>query len=498
MAGLSAEQKRAYDEAARQGREATALAAQADYKRAVAGREQAVAALRKILGDQDRMTLRTIGTLATDVRKAKSLDRARPLGEELVAAYRKLLGEEHPWFAAAAYELALVYQDKREFEKTEALLQEVLACNRKVWGEQHTSVANCLVGLGGTYRLRYEFAKAEKCYQQAVEIRRVVQGPTSPAYWTARLGLALVYHDSGEAEKALREAEQIVAGRRQMKDGEDQRDFPKALNLLAVCHSSMGNYAQATEVLREVLKRERRFGTESQPYANYLYNIGHSCLMQGDLVQAEQILVQAAETYRKSNGEKTPYRADPLTELVDIRIIEGQFNQAEALLKEALKLCEDAYGLESLECARPLVELAQVHQHAGDFDQAIPRLLRARSLIEKAVGRDDRRLISVVILLGRCYAVCAATTKRKNLCCAAWTSPARRTVPRTSAMPKALINWPCTTRRAVNTHVRSRSCWKPCRSWKRQPARTVPFRSPSGATWARSTSTWATTPRPSR
>jgi tetratricopeptide (TPR) repeat protein len=129
-------------------------------------------------------------------------EKSLPLQIEALAAMRRVMGERHSMTLAAMTGLGAAYLDARQYDKAEPAYREALALSREVLGEDHRGTLITMVDLGRLLRLTERYAEAEPLLTEGVERFRRVQGLESPRTCVAMSELASVYNATGRFAEA--------------------------------------------------------------------------------------------------------------------------------------------------------------------------------------------------------------------------------------------------------------------------------------------------------
>jgi tetratricopeptide (TPR) repeat protein len=185
-----------------------------DYASARKLQEQALAALRRVLGEEHPDTLAAMGNLAQTLEAQGDLAGARKLGEQVLAARRRVLGEEHPDTLAAMNDLAATLHAEGDLDGARELQEQVLAAFRGVLSEEHPDTLTATSGLAVTLYAQGDLAKARKLEEQVLAARRRLLGEEHPGTLTAMNNLAMTLYDLGDLAGAQVLQEQVLAALR--------------------------------------------------------------------------------------------------------------------------------------------------------------------------------------------------------------------------------------------------------------------------------------------
>jgi TIR domain-containing protein/tetratricopeptide repeat protein/NB-ARC domain-containing protein len=114
------------------------------YRQALASNEQALAACRRVLGDDHPDTLRLMNNLAALRNALGDLVGARQLHEQALAGRRRVLGDDHPETLNSMNNLAMTRGALGDLDGARQLHEQALAGRRQVLGDDHPETLNSM------------------------------------------------------------------------------------------------------------------------------------------------------------------------------------------------------------------------------------------------------------------------------------------------------------------------------------------------------------------
>jgi tetratricopeptide (TPR) repeat protein len=388
VAGKPAEQRRALAQTAAQIRQAGALNARGRYREAEPLRQQVLATVRQVLGEDHRDTALAYNNLAF-CQKAQGRSAPAERGyERALAIWRQALGEDHPDTARAYHNLARCQFDQGRYGPAERGYERALAIRRQALGEDHPDTAAAYYGLAACLYSQGRYGPAQRGYERALAIRRKALGEDHPDTARAYLNLACFQRDQGRYAQAERGYERALAIWRQAL-GEDHPDTAGAYNELAFCQHSQGRYARAERGFERALAIWRKARGEDHPDTATAYNNLALCQRaQGRYGEAERGYERSLAIVRKALGEDHPNTALAYNNLADCQQSQGRHAQAERGHERALAVWRKALGEDHPDTATAYNNLALCQQSQGRQDQAERGLERALAIYCKALGED--------------------------------------------------------------------------------------------------------------
>jgi serine/threonine-protein kinase len=247
----------------------------------------------------------------------------------------KELAREPAVQASLLYSIADGYSRLGVYDRARDLAQRSYSVRARVAGPRDASTADSLFFLANATRLKGDYANAEPLFREALDIRRARFGDNSAvvADTLSFLGECLFLEGKDqEAEAKLREALTIFR-RHGSNVGSAARDY------LARLLERKGDYLEATQLLTEAVEIDRRTeGPDSPSYTIALHNLAGALRRLGDLDAAEAKLNESLATERRVLGNNHPDLGYPLNLLGGVALEEGDARKAEPLLRESLAI----------------------------------------------------------------------------------------------------------------------------------------------------------------
>jgi tetratricopeptide (TPR) repeat protein len=167
------------------------------YRQALALEEQALAARRRVLGDEHPDTLTAMNNLAATRRALGDLDGARELYEQALAGCRRVLGDEHPDTLTATNNLAAARGGLGDLDGARKLHEQALAGRRRILGDDHPATLGSMHNLAAIRHHLGDLDGACQLHEQALATRRRVLGDDHPDTLMSMNNLAEIRRDLG-------------------------------------------------------------------------------------------------------------------------------------------------------------------------------------------------------------------------------------------------------------------------------------------------------------
>lgn len=265
---------------------------------------------------------------------------------EVLASRRKLLGEEDPETARTLIDLARVHAEE-ETGRARALdcYREALEILRNGLGPRHLDTCGALLGRARVLMALERYGEAYESFDEARDVQEEALGFSHPSVATTLLGIAEAEMQLYHYEDALDKAERAVAIRREAL-GPVHEDTASALVSLANVLSIQGYQDKALAAFREALAICRYAnGSHHRQTADTLDGMAN--LLQYELDSFEEALSlhqEALQIRRVCLGEEHPDTASTLINMANILQEGGELGGAEGLYKEALEIYRKALG----------------------------------------------------------------------------------------------------------------------------------------------------------
>jgi non-specific serine/threonine protein kinase/serine/threonine-protein kinase len=298
--------------------------------------ERALKLQRRVLGNKDPTTLRTMNRLGWTATLQGKYSEAEALLSQGLEMRRRVLGQNHPETLGSMNNLSAVYFFQGKYEEAEALLSRSLEIRRNILGAEQRDTLASMNNLANVYASEGKNAQAEALDSQTLEIRRRVLGPEHPETLTSLNNLGRDYDDQGkfaEAEAVIREALELQ--RRVL--GAEHPDTLRSMNNLGEICGSQGKNTEAEALFNQTLTIQRR--VLGPGHRNTLMSLGNLAMIQvaqGRYANAETLLGQALQISRRALGPENPLTLGILADFVSMYQLEAKYQLADTYAAQAL------------------------------------------------------------------------------------------------------------------------------------------------------------------
>ncbi len=288
-------------------------------------------------------------------------------------------------------QLAAALGELGESQKARETAEQALELARARLGDEHPLLAPA-------WKLVSNTSRSAGAHERAIAAARVEQrlleaalGADHPSLHAARLDEAHALWVSGNAaasEPLARASYEALS-----RSPDDWLQAARALNMLGVCRTLLGDTSGATEFWRRaVTLLEAHEGTTTVLYGAIVANLGGNLMERRSFTEAEALLTRALSAH--DGGEEPVPPLSILSQLGTVQLMAGRLGEAQQTLERALSQCEASpehrcEGIHGnlgrllvergqLRQALPELELGLTHATRDEFDKAIFRFYRAR------------------------------------------------------------------------------------------------------------------------
>ena len=299
---------------------------------------------RKMLGVEDRETLKAQNLCAQVLQAQGDYEAAEKLYRRVLEGSEKVLGKEQPETLVSVHNLAVVLQLRGDYEAAEKLCRRALEGSEKVRGKEHPKTLTSVNSLAGVLRARGDYEAAEKLYRRALEGREKVLGKEHPETLTSVNNLAVLRDGQGDYEAAEKLYRRALEGSEKML-GKEHPNTLTSVHSLAGVLRARGDYEAAEKLYRRALEgREKVLGKEHPETLTSVNNLAVLRDGQGDYEAAEKLYRRALEGSEKMLGKEHPNTLTSVRNLAGVLRAQGNYKAAEKLHRRVLDGSEKVLG----------------------------------------------------------------------------------------------------------------------------------------------------------
>jgi serine/threonine protein kinase/tetratricopeptide (TPR) repeat protein len=343
---------------------------------------------RRLLGADDPSTLdllRQRGYLHTTMFQLNEADADT---QAALSGLRRVLGNDHPDTLRASSQRSMVLARQNKLNQAEALIRETLAVQRRVLGKDHKNTLGSLRSLSHILFLQRKFKEALAHAQEAVTLKQRTQGDNHPDTLESMGEMSLLYWEMGrraEGEALMRET---LEGFRRVS-GDEHPNTLAAISNLSNFLVQANRGAEAEAPLRQVLEASRKlYGAGNAETLISQVTLGEALFKNGKSVEAESMLREALAYQRESlGGHHDEWLLTTASKLAYQLNQEGKLNEAEALLRETVEDYRRVFGENNPNtwgAITRLSEMLNATNRSDEAEAALRQLLKAQRAVDGA------------------------------------------------------------------------------------------------------------------
>ena len=328
---------------------------------------QALELDRRIFGEKNPKTLKTMSHLGHAIYLLGKYPGAESLLTQVVEVQRRVLGPEHPDTLYSANILGVVYFYESKYPQAETLDRQTWEARRRVLGPEHPDTLSTATNLSNVYYQQARYLEAESINNQTLEIRRRVFGPEHPDTLASMTSLAIVYNFQGKYAQAEALLIQVLAIHRRVQ-GLGHHDTLMSIMNLGNVYREQGKYPQAEALFNESLEvRRRLLGVENPDTLTSMLNLANVYLQQGKYAQAEALYSQTLEIRSRVLGSEHHSTLISMANLASVYGLQEKYAQAEALFRKTVEIAGRKLGKENRSTLIFLSNFASMYQRQGKY-----------------------------------------------------------------------------------------------------------------------------------
>jgi serine/threonine protein kinase/tetratricopeptide (TPR) repeat protein len=262
---------------------------------------------------------------------------ALSLERQALAARRKVLGNDHPDTLDAISNVGLLLMRLGQFDEAEPYYTEALDKGHRVLGDDHPDTLIFLSRTGHLHLAKSQPHDAERYFRQVLETRQKSLGKDDPLTLNALGDWATMLRDQGKLKEAEQFHRDVLASRRRVLGNDHRQTLISISDLAAVLHAQ-GDSQEAAKYFKEVADLRRRMLGETHPATlNAVQNLGTLLGSIGQPAKAESLMREALVKRQQTFGPDHPDTLITLGNLAAFLIAEDKFTDAEPLCRETLE-----------------------------------------------------------------------------------------------------------------------------------------------------------------
>ena len=299
--------------------------------------ERALSIRRKLLGDNHRSTLYSIGSMGSQLYNQGRFVEADPYIREALEGNRRTLGDNHRDTLDLVDTIGMLLVSQNKLDEGELYIRQALEANRRILGDEHPATLISMNNMGYTLRQQGELDEAEMFYRLALKGSQRAFGESHPETLININNMSWLLWDQGKKEEAEAYQREALEGYRQAF-GDDHPTTLKMMGNLGSVLYQQGKIDQAEVYFKEVLQLTIRvLGKDHPDSLNAMSNLGTVISQQGRLNDSEPYRRMALEGTRRILGDKHPNTLTSISNMGVLLMYQGKLEEAEPYLREAVE-----------------------------------------------------------------------------------------------------------------------------------------------------------------
>ncbi len=299
--------------------------------------EIAMKVRKKILGQEHKETLSSIGMVGLAYSLGGRWKEAEKLQLQVMETTKRVLGEEHPDMLSSIANMASTYRNQGRWKEAEELEVRVIETRKRVLGEEHPSTLSSMANLASTYWSQGRWKEAEELDVRVMEIMKRVLGEEHPDTLSSMANMASTYMNQGRWKEAEELDVRVIEITKRVL-GEEHPDTLSSIANLASTYRNQGRWKEAEELEVRVMEITKRvLGEEHPDTLSSIANLASTYWNQGRWKEAEELDVRVIEIRKRVLGKEHP---DTLTSINNFTFIlkdKGEDEKAIALMEECVR-----------------------------------------------------------------------------------------------------------------------------------------------------------------
>ncbi len=288
---------------------------------------------RRVLGDDHPLTLELNEVRSWILSRLGRFEEAKPFAHVALAGQRRTLGDSHLETVGTMVNVALIERATGNVNEGRALAEEALRAHRQLLGDDHVTTLGTKHELALSYLRTHQHADAEDLLREVLEGRRRVLGDKHPEILGILRDLARVLTAQGKHDEAQDLRNQVYETALAMFGPDHPGTLQSRLDSGAAM-IDMGRVADAEKTLRDVLARLSLANDNHAIEPTVRVALARALRSRSKLAEALALLPPACERQYRNLGATGAIRCQNLTASILIDL--GRYRDAESHLRGVL------------------------------------------------------------------------------------------------------------------------------------------------------------------
>ena len=327
----------------------------------------------------------TIGTTYSDLGL---YGEAQPHLQRSLEIRRRVLGQENPETVRSVWRLAKLSALRQDYETARKLYQETVEIQGRILGADHPDRLETMQDLGWLMAMRGQLAEGEKLVVEALTRERRILGNDHPLTLTGIHRLANVMMTEGryaDEEKLAREEWE----RRRRIQGAEHPQTMEAERFLAGSVLGQGRLSEAEQLQRDTLAIKRRvLGADHPDTASSMSDLGNVLRREGHSAEAATLYLEAIDTFTRTLGPESSSTLLAVNNLGTVYLEAHRYPEAEKLFSDLLPKSRRINGAQHRRTLMAMNNLAVAYAHEKRQEDAIKLLRDTITSSRTALGEN--------------------------------------------------------------------------------------------------------------
>ena len=364
--------------------------------------ENAAQRVQAELADQPLVRARVQLALGLAFRKLADFDRAMALAEEALATRQSVLGENHLDVAEAMITLSMICNRKSDHDAALEWAEKALAIRESQLPQGDVLIAATYTDLGTASYYGRDFDSAKRHFRKALASQETQPNVDELTLAETKSSLGLALTKSGQLEEGEVLLKDALAVQQERLG--DHMDTTFALDNLAHLAYARGDLAAAESWMEEEVEMSRRlFHNKHMRLGFVLNNYGFIVRKHRGPEAALPIFSEALAVRRGGTDGPHPDVAVTLVDLGHTELKLKHFEEAQAYYAEALDIRLELYGDRHDWAANTRRLLGKAYLTGGDYVRAEELLLESYDILKQNHGDEPNVAAATVKLLVELY-----------------------------------------------------------------------------------------------
>ncbi|UCG60431.1 MAG: CHAT domain-containing protein [Candidatus Zixiibacteriota bacterium] len=343
------------------------------YPKAAQASEVALAALEKLLGPADALTIGAMNIYGRSLYRTWKFDQAKETFQNALSLAESNLEPDHAVLAQSLTYLANIMSLTKEYEVADSLYTRAIDVTEKRFGSENEQLSDILRFSGWNFQLAKEYSRAEERFRRSLNIRQQIFSADHPEIARVLEDIGVALYSQGnyyESEHYLFESLRI----REKAYGPNHGEVASTLSHIGNLFNFQVRYTDMKPVRERWLRiLESVYGPESAWAAMGNWAVGWLYYKLERPAEAEHYLTRALELQKKVYGPRHPERPKMFQTYLTLARLKSEQEDWDAALAYYLDqktFLEELYGPRSQPAADAVLNMTDALRELEKYSEA--------------------------------------------------------------------------------------------------------------------------------